>query len=125
MEDTWGKPTTVSHRDSVKSADTPGSMDPHMGNPAPGPGPMDPKQSMPKENPVPLTMRPTADEFRPPTPSQREIDEPPSQREPVVETTPPETVETPSDKSPLRRSTRVRKPVDIFKFDKAHGYSSI
>ena len=97
-----------------------------MGNPAPGPGPMDPKPQVPKENPVPLTLRPTADEFRPPSPPQREIDETPSQRE-TVETPPsPQDVgEKTSDETPLRRSTRIKKQVDRFKFDKAHGYSSV
>ena len=91
-----------------------------MGNPAPETGPMDP-QAQAKENPVPVTSRPTADEPKPPSPPQRELEREnpsPPQRE-------NDNDEVQRDVPQPRRSSRTRKQVDRFKFDKAHGYSNV
>jgi len=83
---------------------------------------------VPNDNPSPGILRPTSDEIKPPSPSQKEI-----LSEPIAPFSPPvqsihgndQQVPRINKNPPLRGSTRVRKTVDRFKFDKVHGYSSI
>ena len=128
LVDTWEKPSVVSDNshgsmdptmgNPAPRVENPGSMDPMKGNPAPGPVSMNPSAQLPKvmEKPVPV-LRPTTDESRPPSTSQRETVESPSP--------PNESFDASDVDLPLRRSTRIKKPVDRFKFDKAHGYPLI
>jgi len=132
LEDTWEKPTIISD-DFKKSADTPGPMGPIMGKPAPdSSGPMDPmgnpapgsfspgSMDSNMRNPVPDVGRPMPDKVQSPlNPPQTQRESTPQRELPFEPSSSPENI------PPLRRSTRVRKPVDRFKFDKAHGYSSI
>ena len=81
-----------------------------------GPGP-----EVPKENQAPITLRPTSDNIMPSTPSQREIINEPVQPRQGNE----QQVPSNNQESISRRTARIRKPVDRFKFNKAHGYLSI
>ena len=105
VEDTWEQPLSTPSPDSETTTAPP--VTDHHGNDIAADTGIDP-----------ALLPPRLDEARLPTPQQREsANDAPVALEPAD--APPRSSEQP------RRSTRVRKPVDRFKFDKTHGYGLV